>query len=63
MRGVLEVLEFPRLRALLAERAKTPLGRELALSLSPLEREEAERRHQLTQEAQSYPYALPEAGA
>jgi len=63
VRDVLEVLEFPRVRALLAERAKTPLGRELALSLSPLSREEAERRHQLTQEALSYPYALPEAGA
>lgn len=63
MRDVLEVLEFPRVRALLAERAKTPLGRELALSLAPLSREEAERRHGLTQEALAYPYALPEAGA
>ncbi|WP_243094521.1 endonuclease MutS2 [Thermus thalpophilus] len=63
MRDVLEVLEFPKVRALLAERAKTPLGKELALALAPLAREEAERRHQLTQEAQSYPYALPEAGA
>ncbi len=63
MRDVLEVLEFPRVRALLAERTKTPLGRELALALAPLPREEAERRHALTGEAQSYPYALPEAGA
>ncbi|GAB5603031.1 endonuclease MutS2 [Thermus sp. FJN-A] len=63
MRDVLEVLEFPRVRALLAERAKTPLGKELALSLSPLSQEEAERRHELTGEALSYPYALPEAGA
>ncbi|TBH21171.1 endonuclease MutS2 [Thermus thermamylovorans] len=63
MRDVLEVLEFPRVRALLAGRARTPLGRELALSLAPLSREEAERRHQLTQEALAYPYALPEAGA
>ena len=63
MRDVLEVLEFPRVRALLAERAKTPLGRELALGLAPLSQEEAEGRHGLTQEALSYPYALPEAGA
>jgi len=63
VRDVLEVLEFPRVRALLAERAKTPLGQELALGLAPLSREEAERRHGLTQEALSYPYALPEAGA
>ncbi len=63
MRDVLEVLEFPRVKALLAERAKTPLGRELALGLAPLSQEEAERRHGLTQEALSYPYALPEAGA
>ena len=63
MRDVLEVLEFPRVRALLAERAKTPLGRELALALAPLPREEAEKRHELTGEALSYPYALPEAGA
>ncbi len=63
MRDVLEVLEFPRVKALLAERAKTPLGRELALGLAPLGREEAEKRHQLTQEALAYPYALPEAGA
>ena len=62
MRDVLEVLEFPRVRALLAERAKTPLGRELALALAPLPREEAEKRHELTGEALSYPYALPEAG-
>ncbi|MCS7218612.1 MAG: endonuclease MutS2 [Thermus sp.] len=62
MRDVLEVLEFPRVRALLAERAQTPLGRELALGLGPLSRQEAETRHQLTQEAQSYPYALPPAG-
>ena len=63
MRDVLEVLEFPRVRALLAERAKTPLGQELALGLAPLSQEEAEGRHGLTQEALSYPYALPEAGA
>ena len=63
MRDVLEVLEFPRVRALLAERAKTPLGRELALALATLPREEAEKRHELTGEALSYPYALPEAGA
>jgi len=63
VRDVLEVLEFPRVKALLAERAKTPLGRELALGLAPLSQEEAERRHGLTQEALSYPYALPEAGA
>lgn len=62
MRDVLEVLEFPRVRALLAERAKTPLGQELALSLAPLPKEEAERRHGLTQEALAYPYALPPAG-
>jgi len=62
VRDVLEVLEFPRVRALLAERAKTPLGRELALALAPLPREEAEKRHELTGEALSYPYALPEAG-
>jgi len=36
VRNVLEVLEFPRIRALLGERAKTPLGRELALTLAPL---------------------------
>jgi DNA mismatch repair protein MutS2 len=63
VRDVLEVLEFPRVRALLAERAKTPLGQELALGLAPLSQEEAEGRHGLTQEALSYPYALPEAGA
>ena len=63
MRDVLEVLEFPKVRALLAERAKTPLGRRLALALVPLSQEEAERRHQLTQEALAYPYTLPEAGA
>ena len=63
MRDVLEVLEFPKVKALLAKRAKTPLGQELALGLAPLSREEAERRHGLTQEALSYPYALPEAGA
>jgi DNA mismatch repair protein MutS2 len=63
VRDVLEVLEFPRVKALLAERAKTPLGWELALGLAPLSQEEAERRHGLTQEALSYPYALPEAGA
>lgn len=63
MRDVLEVLEFPKIRALLSERAKTPLGRELALALSPLPREEAERRLDLTQEALAYPYTLPEAGA
>ncbi|MFN4071578.1 MAG: endonuclease MutS2, partial [Thermus caldifontis] len=63
MRDVLEVLEFPKVRALLAERAKTPLGEELALALSPLPKEEAERRLALTQEALAYPYALPEAGA
>ena len=63
MRDVLEVLEFPKVKALLAARAKTPLGQELALGLAPLSREEAERRHGLTQEALSYPYALPEAGA
>ncbi|RTI08026.1 endonuclease MutS2 [Thermus scotoductus] len=62
MRDVLEVLEFPKVRALLAERAKTPLGRRLALALVPLSQEEAERRHQLTQEALAYPYTLPEAG-
>jgi len=62
VRDVLEVLEFPRVRALLAERAKTPLGRELALALAPLSPEEAKRRHELTGEALSYPYALPEAG-
>lgn len=62
MRDVLEVLEFPRVRTLLAERAKTPLGRELALALAPLSREEAERRHGLTQEALAYSYSLPEAG-
>ncbi|MBW6395693.1 MAG: endonuclease MutS2 [Thermus sp.] len=62
MRDVLEVLEFPKVRALLAERAKTPLGRRLALALAPLSQEEAERRHQLTQEALAYPYTLPEAG-
>jgi DNA mismatch repair protein MutS2 len=63
VRDVLEVLEFPKVKALLATRAKTPLGQELALGLAPLSREEAERRHGLTQEALSYPYALPEAGA
>jgi DNA mismatch repair protein MutS2 len=63
VRDVLEVLEFPKVKALLAARAKTPLGQELALGLAPLSREEAERRHGLTQEALSYPYALPEAGA
>ncbi|MFN4232019.1 endonuclease MutS2 [Thermus sp.] len=63
MRDVLEVLEFPKVRALLSERAKTPLGRRLALALAPLSQEEAERRHGLTQEALAYPYALPEAGA
>jgi Mismatch repair ATPase (MutS family) len=63
VRDVLEVLEFPKVKALLAKRAKTPLGQELALGLAPLSQEEAERRHGLTQEALSYPYALPEAGA
>lgn len=63
MRDALEVLEFPRVRALLAQRAKTPLGRELALALAPLSQKEAEWRHGLTQEALTYPYALPEAGA
>jgi len=63
VRDVLEVLEFPKVRALLAERAKTPLGRRLALALAPLSQEEAERRHQLPQEALAYPYTLPEAGA
>ena len=63
MRDVLEVLEFPKVKALLAKRAKTPLGQELALGLAPLSQEEVERRHGLTQEALSYPYALPEAGA
>ncbi|WP_114313658.1 endonuclease MutS2 [Thermus caldifontis] len=63
MRDVLEVLEFPKVRALLAERAKTPLGEELALALAPLPQEEAERRLALTQEALAYPYTLPEAGA
>ncbi|WP_038058460.1 endonuclease MutS2 [Thermus amyloliquefaciens] len=63
MRDVLEVLEFPKVRALLAERAKTPLGAELALALAPLPQEEAERRLALTQEALAYPYSLPEAGA
>jgi DNA mismatch repair protein MutS2 len=63
VRDVLEVLEFPKVKALLATRAKTPLGQELALGLAPLSPEEAERRHGLTQEALSYPYALPEAGA
>jgi DNA mismatch repair protein MutS2 len=63
VRDVLEVLEFPKVKAILATRAKTPLGQELALGLAPLSREEAERRHGLTQEALSYPYALPEAGA
>ncbi len=63
MRDVLEVLEFPKVRALLAERAKTPLGEELALALAPLPKEEAERRLALTQEALAYPYTLPEAGA
>jgi DNA mismatch repair protein MutS2 len=63
VRDVLEVLEFPKVKALLAARAKTPLGQELALGLAPLSQEEAERRHGLTQEALSYPYALPEAGA
>jgi DNA mismatch repair protein MutS2 len=63
VRDVLEVLEFPKVKALLATRAKTPLGQELALGLAPLSQEEAERRHGLTQEALSYPYALPEAGA
>jgi DNA mismatch repair protein MutS2 len=63
VRDVPEVLEFPKVKALLAARAKTPLGQELALGLAPLSREEAERRHGLTQEALSYPYALPEAGA
>ncbi len=62
MRDVLEVLEFPRIRALLAEKAQTSLGTEQALGLRPLSREEAERRHQLTQEALAYPYALPPAG-
>jgi len=62
VRDVLEVLEFPKVRALLAERAKTPLGQRLALALAPLSQEEAERRHQLTQEALAYPYAPPEAG-
>lgn len=62
MRDVLEVLEFPKVRALLAERAKTPLGQRLALALAPLSQEEAERRHGLTQEALAYPYTLPEAG-
>ncbi|WP_038048246.1 endonuclease MutS2 [Thermus caliditerrae] len=62
MRDVLEVLEFPKVRALLAERAKTPLGQRLALALAPLPQEEAERRHGLTQEALAYPYTLPEAG-
>nr|WP_279232309.1 endonuclease MutS2 [Thermus albus] len=57
-------MEFPKVRALLAERAKTPLGEELALALSPLPKEEAERRLALTQEALAYyPYTLPEAGA
>ncbi|GGM98614.1 endonuclease MutS2 [Thermus composti] len=63
MRDVLEVLEFPKVRALLAQRTKTSLGEELAQGLLPLTQEEAERRHGLTQEALSYPYALPEAGA
>ncbi|GAA6736504.1 endonuclease MutS2 [Thermus oshimai] len=62
VRDVLEVLEFPKVLALLAERAKTPLGQERALALLPLSREEAERRHRLTQEALAYPYRLPDAG-
>ncbi len=63
MRDLYQVLDLPPLLQRLAQEAKTPLGRRLALGLRPLPKEEALRRQALTAEALAYPLDLPEAGA